>query len=109
MKSMFLVLLLAAVLAVPESACNPMRISPGPGNRATSDPDLTVETTILRDSGAARHALQHYTTDGKSSISTGADGDEFHTCVVWSGQGLVFSVEEHTRMAESFFPERHGL
>ena len=56
------------------------------------DPDLTVETTILRGS---RHALQHYTTDGKVSVSTGADGDEFHTSVVWSGQGLAFSVEEH--------------
>jgi hypothetical protein len=54
-----------------------------------------VETTILRGSAAPRHALQHYTTDGKTSISTGADGDEFHTSVVWSGQGLVFSVEEH--------------
>jgi hypothetical protein len=59
------------------------------------DPDLTVVTTIQRGSAAPRHALQHYTTDGKSSISTGADGDEFHTSVVWSGQGLLFSVEEH--------------
>lgn len=59
------------------------------------DPDMTVETTILRDSGAPRHALQHYTADGKISLSTGADGDEFHTSVVWNGEGLVFSVEEY--------------
>ena len=59
------------------------------------DPDMTVETTILRGSAAPRHALQRYTTDGRTSISTGADGDEFHTSVVWSGPALVFSVEEH--------------
>ena len=59
------------------------------------DPDMTVETTILRGSAAPRHALQRYTTDGRTSTSTGADGDEFHTSVVWSGPALVFSVEEH--------------
>jgi hypothetical protein len=57
--------------------------------------DLTVETTILRNSGASRHAVQRYSTDGKTSISTGADGDEFHTSVVWNGESLIFSVEEH--------------
>ena len=59
------------------------------------DPNMTVETTILRGSAAPRHALQHYTTDGKTSISSGADGDEFHTSIVWSGPALVLSVEEH--------------
>ena len=59
------------------------------------DPDLTVETTALRGSAAPRHAMQRYTTDGKVSISTGADGDEFHTSIVWNGQNLIFSVEEH--------------
>jgi hypothetical protein len=57
------------------------------------DPDMTVETTILRS--PTRHALQHYTTDGKIAISTGADGDEFHTSIVWRDQSLVFSIEEH--------------
>ena len=28
-------------------------------------------------------------------MSTGADGDEFHTSIVWNRQSLVFSVEEH--------------
>ena len=28
-------------------------------------------------------------------MSTGAEGDEFHTSIVWNGQSLVFSVEEH--------------
>jgi hypothetical protein len=55
------------------------------------DSQLTVETTIPRGSAAP----QHYSTDGKTSVSTGADGDEFHTSVVWSGQSLVFSIEEH--------------
>jgi len=59
------------------------------------DPELTVETTILRGSAAHRHAVQRYSTDGKVSISTGADGDEFHTSIVWNGQSLIFSVEEH--------------
>jgi hypothetical protein len=59
------------------------------------DPFLTVETTALRGSAQPRHAVQRYTTDGKTSVSTGADGDEFHTSIVWNGQSLVFSVEEH--------------
>jgi hypothetical protein len=59
------------------------------------DPEFTVETTIVRSSGAPRHALQHSTTDGKVSVSTGADGDEFHTSIVWVGASLVLSVEEH--------------
>ena len=28
-------------------------------------------------------------------MSTGADGDEFHTSITWSGLSLVFAVEEH--------------
>jgi hypothetical protein len=56
---------------------------------------LTVETAIVSSNGAPRHALQHYTMDGKPSVSTGADGDEFHTAVTRRGPALVFSVEEH--------------
>jgi hypothetical protein len=59
------------------------------------DPELIVETSILRGSAAPRHATQHYTTNGMESVSTGADGDEFHTSIVWNGRSLVFSVEEH--------------
>jgi hypothetical protein len=59
------------------------------------EPELTVETSISRNSQTPRHALQKYTTDGKVSISTGADGDEFHTSVVWKDASLVFSIEEH--------------
>jgi hypothetical protein len=59
------------------------------------DPELTVETSISRDSQSSRHAVQKYTTDGKISISMGADGDEFHTSVVWKGASLIFSIEEH--------------
>jgi len=59
------------------------------------DPQLTVETTIYRGSQPARHAVQQYTTDGKISVSTGADGDEFHTAVVWKDSSLAFSIEEH--------------
>jgi hypothetical protein len=59
------------------------------------DPDLIVETTVLRSSGTPRHAVQRYSTDGKTSVSTGADGDEFHTSATWSGPSLVFAVEEH--------------
>jgi hypothetical protein len=59
------------------------------------DPELTVATTILRGSASPRRALQQYSTDGKVSTSTGADGDQFHTSIVWMGQSLVFMVEEH--------------
>jgi hypothetical protein len=59
------------------------------------EPALTVETTIFRGAESSRHAVQNYTTDGKVSVSTGADGDEFHTSVVWKDASLVFSIEEH--------------
>jgi len=59
------------------------------------DPELTVETSISRNSASPRRAVQQYTTDGKVSISTGADGDEFHTSVIWKDSSLVFMIEEH--------------
>jgi outer membrane biogenesis lipoprotein LolB len=59
------------------------------------EPELTVETSISRDSRSSRHAVQKYTIDGKVSISTGADGDRFHTSVAWKDASLVFSIEEH--------------
>ncbi len=57
--------------------------------------EITVETSISRNSVSSRHAVQKYTTDGKASVSTGADGDEFSTSVVWNDSSLVFSIEEH--------------
>jgi hypothetical protein len=39
--------------------------------------------------------IRKYTTDGRTSVSTGADGDEFVTAVAWKGSSLVFSIEEH--------------
>ena len=59
------------------------------------DPELTVETSISHNSASSRHAVQKYTTDGKVSVSTGADGDEFNTSVVRKDSSLVFSIEEH--------------
>jgi hypothetical protein len=58
-------------------------------------PDLIVETTVSRSDRTHRHALQRYKIGGKVSVSTGADGDEFHTSVVWQDSALVFSIEEH--------------
>jgi hypothetical protein len=58
-------------------------------------PELTDETLSSRGSLSPRHAVQEYTTDGRVSVSTGADGDEFHTSVVWKDSSLVFSIEEH--------------
>jgi hypothetical protein len=57
--------------------------------------ELTVETSIARKSSSSRHAVQKYTTDGKVSASTGADGDVFYTSAMWKDSSLVFSVEEH--------------
>jgi hypothetical protein len=60
-------------------------------------PELTVETSISRNSSGSRHAVEKYTTDGKVSAFTGADGDVdvFDTSVVWKDSSLVFSIEEH--------------
>lgn len=59
------------------------------------DPGLTVETSISHGSQNSRHAMQKYTTDGNISVSMGADGDEFHTTVVWKDSSLIFTIEEH--------------
>jgi len=59
------------------------------------DPKLTVETSISRNSASSQHAVQKYITGGKVSVSTGTDGDEFNTSVVWKNSSLVFSIEEH--------------
>ena len=59
------------------------------------DPALTVETTIMRNAASPRHAVQKYTTDGKISVSMGADGDQFNTSVVWKNSSLAFTIEEH--------------
>lgn len=58
-------------------------------------PELTVETSISRASLSSEHAVQKYTTDGNISTSTGPDGDEFHTSIVWRNSSLVFTIEEH--------------
>ena len=58
-------------------------------------PELKVETTILRGSQTPRRAVQQYTIDGNVSVSTGVDGDEFHTSAAWINSDIVFSIEEH--------------
>jgi hypothetical protein len=59
------------------------------------DPELAVETSTSHASLNSGHALQKYRTDGRVSVSTGADGDEFHTMVVWRDTSLIFTIEEH--------------
>jgi len=59
------------------------------------EPAFIVETSISRRGEIPRHAVQKYTTDGKVSVSTGTDGDEFHTAIDWNDSNLVFSIEEH--------------
>jgi hypothetical protein len=59
------------------------------------DPELTIKTSISHDSQDSRRAIQKYTTDGRASVSTGADGDEFDTAIARRGSTLVFSIEEH--------------
>lgn len=75
--------------------CQPKRSGDVTLRIEQNGPDLSVETSISHGSGGSRHAVQKYTTDGKVSVSTGADGDEFHTSVVWKDSSLVFSIEEH--------------
>jgi len=59
------------------------------------EPEIMIETTIARGAAPLRRAMQKYTTDGKVSISTGTDGDEFHSATVWSDSSLAFTIEEH--------------
>jgi hypothetical protein len=106
----FLVMLLlsAAAVAWPQAKpdfsgqwkqdndrCQPKRSGDVSLRIEQSSAALVVETTISHGEGKSRHAVQKYTTDGKVSVSTGADGDEFHTGAVWKDATLVFSIEEH--------------
>jgi hypothetical protein len=75
--------------------CQPKRSGDVTLRIEQSGAELAVETSISRGSQNPRHAVQKYTTDGKVSISTGADGDEFHTSLTWKDASLVFSIEEH--------------
>lgn len=113
MKRRLILSLLLAILRAPAGICSQpdanfsgtwnlngeRSVPPRTGNVTLHidqhDPELTVKTTIVHGSAAPRQAVQRYATDGKTSITTGADGDEFNTSVVWDGGSLVFSVEEH--------------
>jgi hypothetical protein len=68
--------------------CSPQRTGEVTLKIEHRDPELVVETTSK--GRAARHALQRYTTDGAESKSIGADGDEFHSIVVWKDGSLAF-------------------
>ena len=61
------------------------------------DPELTLETFISHESTNSRRAIQKYTSDGRPSVSTGADGDGFDRAVTPEGLSLLFSIEEHER------------
>jgi hypothetical protein len=58
-------------------------------------PVLTITTRLRKASSGMHEAIQRYSTDGKVSVSTGIDGDEFHTSIVSNKDGLIFDVEEH--------------
>jgi hypothetical protein len=75
--------------------CQPKRNGNVTLNIEFKPAELMVETTIVRSSETSRHAVQKYRTDGTVSVSTGADGDEFHTSVVKKDSSLIFSIEEH--------------
>jgi len=72
--------------------CSPKRTGDVTLRIEHRDPEFVVETTSK--GLIARHALQRYTTDGVESKSTGADGDEFHSIVVWKDGALVFDMTE---------------
>ena len=72
--------------------CSPKRTGDVTLRIEHRDPKLVVETTSK--GLITRHALQRFTTDGVESKSTGADGDEFHSIVVWKDGTLVFDITE---------------
>jgi hypothetical protein len=72
--------------------CSPKRTGDVTLRIEHRDPELVVETTSK--GLITRHALQRYTTDGAVSKSTGADGDEFHSSVVWKDGALAFDITE---------------
>ncbi len=72
--------------------CSPKRSGDVTLNIRHRDPELVVETTSR--GRTTKHALQRYTTDGLESKSTGADGDEFHSRVVWKDGELIFDIVE---------------
>jgi hypothetical protein len=102
----FLLIVIAALSFAPEGLapdfsgiwqqsneqCSPRRTGDVTLRIGQRDPELVIETTSK--GLVTRHALQRYTTDGVESKSIGADGDEFHSIVVWKDGALVFDVTE---------------
>ena len=72
--------------------CSPKRTGDVTLKIEHRDPELIIETTSK--GLVTRHAFQRYTTDGVESKSTGADGDEFHSTVVWKDGELLFDIIE---------------
>ncbi len=122
MRFCLLMLLFSAitVAARPQSAPDFSRLSKQDNDRCLPkrsgdatlciehhDPELTIETSVSHDSVNLRRAIQKYTTDGRASVSTGVDGDEFVTAVAWKDSSLVFSIEEHEGAA-FFARPRYG-
>jgi hypothetical protein len=85
-KRRSLLVLLPALLVAPGGLCAP------PETDFSGSWKQSNERSTPPRSGDVTLRI---TTDGRTSISTSTDGDEFHTSVVWNGRDLVFSIEEH--------------
>jgi len=70
--------------------------------------ELVVETSIAHVSARSRHAVQKYVINGKVSVSTGGDGDEFHTKVIVEAQAWS-SPSRSMRTATFSIGRRRGL
>jgi hypothetical protein len=75
--------------------CQPKRVGDVTLHIEHHGAELVVETSIAHVLPHSRHAVQKYTIGGEVSVSTGVDGDEFHTKVIQRDSRLVFSIEEH--------------
>jgi hypothetical protein len=71
------------------------------------EPELTVETTILRGSQPAPHAVQQYTTDGKSPYRLARTVT--NSTPQWSGKIRIFPFQsKNTKTGAFFAPPRRG-
>lgn len=72
------------------------------------EPELFVETTILRSASVARHAIQRYTTDGREYPSRPAPTEMSFIRPLSGRDGAWFSPSKSTRMGASLFRRKHG-
>jgi len=111
LRSLFLSLLLAAAATAQTRPDvngtwkqDNTRSSARPGTKYTywnkieyKDPNLTLTTMFTGGDRPDSSSSRTYTTDGKPTVSSDREGDQFTTTVKWEANALIFETVEKER------------